>query len=76
MFVGVAGAVAAGVAAAMYSQRHRISDGSGRLSLHLEFVGYLARTVERLRENTHALASFGLQIRHRFIGQPFQTVNV
>lgn len=43
MFAGAAGAVAAGGAAALYSQRERISSGWTWASSHLLFVGDLAK---------------------------------
>jgi len=49
MFAGAAGAVAAGGAAALYSQREKISAGWGWAGSHLLFVGDLAKA-ERLRQ--------------------------
>lgn len=55
MFAGAAGALAAGGAAAMYSQRDRLTDGWGWVSSHLVFVGCLARPAE-LRQRLASLA--------------------
>lgn len=62
MFAGAAGAVAAGGAAALYSQRQNLSAGFSWVSSHLAFVGCLARTQE-LRERLVALS--GVQEERR-----------
>ena len=60
MFAGAAGAVAAGGAAALYSQRERISSGWGWVSGHLEFVGCLIKG-EELRERIERVGQLGKQ---------------
>lgn len=56
MFAGAAGAVAAGGAAALYSQRERFNEGWRWVTSHLEFVGCLARPGD-LRKRVASLAS-------------------
>lgn len=55
MYAGAAGVIAAGGAAAMYSQRQRLTDGWDWASSHLAFVGCLARAQE-LRDRLSALS--------------------
>lgn len=55
MFAGAAGAVAAGGAAALYSQRERFTEGWRWMTSHLEFVGCLARPGD-LRNRVAGLA--------------------
>lgn len=55
MFAGAAGAVAAGGAAALYSQRERFNEGWRWVTSHLEFVGCLARPAD-LRNRVASLA--------------------
>lgn len=54
MFAGAAGAIAAGGAAALYSQREKISAGWTWAGSHLLFVGDLAKA-ERLRQRVDNL---------------------
>ncbi|ODM16843.1 hypothetical protein SI65_07808 [Aspergillus cristatus] len=64
MFAGAAGAVAAGGAAAMYTNRDRLTDGWGWVSSHLSFVGCLARPAALRRR----LARLSKVRRERNIG--------
>ncbi|KAH8704049.1 hypothetical protein BGW36DRAFT_414356 [Talaromyces proteolyticus] len=56
MFAGAAGAVAAGGAAALYSQRDRFTESWRWITSHLEFVGCLARPAD-LRTRVASLAT-------------------
>lgn len=56
MFAGAAGAVAAGGAAALYSQRQNLTAGFDWVSSHLAFVGCLARKAE-LQQRLSRLAT-------------------
>lgn len=64
MFAGAAGAVAAGGAAAMYTNRDRLTDGWGWVSSHLSFIGCLARPAALRRR----LARLSKVRRERNIG--------
>lgn len=55
MFAGAAGAVAAGGAAALYSQRERVTEGWRWVTSHLEFIGCLVRPGD-LRKRMASLA--------------------
>lgn len=71
MFAGAAGAVAAGGAAALYSQRERFTDGWRWVTGHLEFVGCLARPAD-LRNRVASLA--GIQQERGIRAVNFYTV--
>jgi pimeloyl-ACP methyl ester carboxylesterase len=58
MFAGAAGAVAAGGAAALYSQKEKLSAGWTWAYSHLEFVGVLYR-VEDLKKRVESVGSIG-----------------
>lgn len=60
MFAGAAGAVAAGGAAALYSQKDRFSAGWSWATSHLEFVGCLARP-EDLRKRVAELSKLNTE---------------
>ena len=64
MFAGAAGAVAAGGAAALYSQKDRLSAGWGWAWGHLEFVKCLSR-IEDLKKRVDAVS---IIMRDRHVG--------